>query len=336
MAKAACNGEGSAAQTANGYSRDFDGYDEGLELIVYWLLLKSRWRLIAVGTVLAVAATFLSTAFLMTPYYRATALLRPVGPESGANKLSGAVAALGVGALGGVAAQLGGGGPQGEAAQEYMAILNSYAFTMALVERYRLGPQVIPKRPAWLWPVRYSQWRLYRLMQKRFSCEYDRLSGNMTLHFLNPGPAIARRVLELYIEDLREKLRHREIQSAQAAKVSFEEEAKATPDVLLQTQLYELIARQVRRQKLAQVEADFAFVIIDPPVVDEKPYSPKVILDCVLAGILALFMLAFAVIARNSWSQSLERHTLSLAARNSLAAQLPPAAGQPPHPPLQT
>src|SRR5262249_28304080 len=132
------------------------------------------------------------------------------------------------------------------------------------------------------------KWRAYKKMQHRFSCEYSIKTGNVTVYFKARTPAEAERILGYYVEDLREKLRSREVQSAGAAIESMKAEARVTSDALLQAQLYELIAKQMQQLRLAQVEADFAFTVLEPPAAPDKPYSPNVLLWSAIAGFLIL------------------------------------------------
>lgn len=272
------------------------------DLLEYLSLLRSRGKLLATCALIAATVTFVVTKFLMTPYYRGTALLRPVGEQSSESRLQGIIEG-GVGAFG---TMLGGmSDAEGERAQEYMAILRSYQFTLALLDSKGLATEIDPSRASFLNRImgtgKLTKWQLYSLMQKQFDCEYDRLTGNLTLHFLDPDPMRARQVLRLYIESLRNKLRTDEIRSADAAIQSLTDESRSSPDTLLQAQLYELLAHQIQRTKLAQVNADFAFKVIDPPVVPDKPYLPRVVLDSVLSAALVLFLVTLSLFSVSSF-----------------------------------
>jgi hypothetical protein len=72
------------------------------------------------------------------------------------------------------------------------------------------------------------------------------------------------------------------ISGAAAAIESMDAEANMTPDAVLPSELYELVAKQVQRMKMAQVEADFAFRVLDPPAASDKPYRPSVLLNSML------------------------------------------------------
>ena len=316
------NVEASVAYQADGNDRDradetsdaapIDASSELLllreprDLFAYWILLKARWRIIAVLSASAAVLTLVVGAFLVTPFYRAEAVIRPVaqpgaqlsafGQSLPGQIQSGAMAVLSEG--------LGGGGNR---AQEYMSILRSYDFNVALIERYHLTIGDDARRGGWFGlgsQSAISKWRLYQIMRKRFDCQYDYVTGDVTLHFLDRDAVRATRILGLYLESLREKLRHEQVSSADAAATALRAEALGTSDTLLQTQLYELISRQLQREKLAQVEADFAFKVIDGPVAPDRPYSPRPLMDAILAGVITLFLISLWIILRDYLERS--------------------------------
>lgn len=267
----------------------------GSELGTFLILLKPRVLLIALCAVATGSATFVVTSYFLYPNYRAMATLRPSAPQTVSAKLSGSsmlnVPSLGV--LAGLGAQ-----PEFETAEEYMEILQSFDFTMALVDQYQLRTLVLPKGQ------HASDWWIYSQFTERFDCEYDRLGGALTLHFFDPDPATAQRVLGLYIKSLSDKLRQSEARRAATAVSALSDEAHSTDDPLLETQLYELMARQLEQQKLAQVETDFAFNVIQRPVVPDKPFSPRVMLDTAVASMLALFVICFVIVVQGSFHES--------------------------------
>jgi hypothetical protein len=258
-------------------------------------ILLSRWRFIAVCTLVSMVATFAAAKFALTPYYRATALLRPSQPKQGLEDLNtwSRLFATQVPVVSLFAASA-----QSRNAQEFMAILHSYAFNIALINQYHLAAELIPPRRGWFGGATKppTPWQLYRRAQALFDCEFDELDGNLTMHFLAPDRSTAVRILSLYVDNLRDNLRSREVRNAEAGVRSLREQISDTTDSLLRGQLYELVAQQLGRQKLAEVQADFAFAVIDPPVAADKPFWPRVTLDTALAGLLALFVSSVGVV----------------------------------------
>jgi hypothetical protein len=135
------------------------------------------------------------------------------------------------------------------------------------------------------------------MIADRFSSEYDFKSGNLTLYFMDPSPAEAQRVLGFYLDSLRDKLRNEEVEAGASAAASLEEEVRKTSDALLQTQLYELMARQIQREKIAQVQSDFAFKVVEPPVVPDNYFAPKARHNATLAASITFALVCVWILA---------------------------------------
>ncbi len=271
-------------------------YDDVIDLDRYLDAIRERWRIVAAAPVLAILVTAVLTKFTMTKWYRAEAIIRPVNASSMQARLSGLASGFSV--FGGVGGLVGGitGGEASNPASEYIPVLKSFGFTTHLIADHGLESHLRVR--GWLGGTPADPaWARYREMRKRFDCEFSIRTGNVTLHYQDPDRAMAGKVLGFYISDLRELLRHEQIQETAGAIASLRAEIRNTPDDLLQSQLYQLLARQVQEQKLAQVEADFAFKVLVPPATPDQPYRPKVLVDCALAGLLAVMAAALAAIA---------------------------------------
>jgi len=270
-------------------------YDEAAEIREYLDAIRERWRLIAAATLLAMLATALITKFAMTKWYRAAAIIRPVTAGAVQGRVSGLLGGLSAGGLGGGLL----GGEASNPASEYMPVLDSFDFTTRLLAGHGLKSHLMPSG----WGIfggapRDPEWARYRSMKKRFESEFSIRTGNLTLYYQDPDRAMATKVLGFYISDLRELLRAEEIHDTTEAIASLRDATKHTPDNLLQTQLYEMLAHQIQQQKLAQVQADFAFKVLQSPTTPDKPYRPRVMLDCILAGMLALMVATLVIIVK--------------------------------------
>jgi Chain length determinant protein len=285
--KASAGGNGAVHLTEAQYST--------LQLLRYLNLLRSRWILIVTVTLGFGLGYGLYTKFLTVKWYRAQTTITPTGIQSvGFGGGAGSDMIDGMG--GGLASLLSfGGGDSVTTAERYIAIMNSYAFTTNLIARYQLTRNIIGVRSKNA-PTQ-SKWSLHTALVSRFTTEYDYKSGNLSLYFLDPSPADAQRILGYYLDSLRDKLRNEEVQSAASSADALQEEVRKTSDALLQNQLYELMARQIQREKVAQVQADFAFKVVEPPVVPENYYAPKARHNAILASSLTFTMLCFWIIS---------------------------------------
>jgi hypothetical protein len=272
--------------------------DDTVDLAPYILAICVRWRTIAALASSAAALTAIITGVVLHKSYRATAVIRPISTPAVESRIAGVMGSLGGGlsGLGGLAASIGAGGNND--AEEYIAILRGFQFNLALAESHHLSKELLkPGLLSFLDVSKDPNWKIYRALSKRFDCEYSIKTGNITLSFEARDRQKAENILGYYVEDLLDLLRAREVKSASSAIESLEAEASTTPDAVLRTELYGLIAKQVERKKMAQVEADFAFRVLDPPAASDKPYRPLVLLDSMLALVLTAVALSLATIA---------------------------------------
>ena len=289
------------------------GAGDGIDLLPYLLVLRDSWRMIVGAMAVMLVATFLITKYVMTRSYRAMAILRPTLKLATQGRLAGLVVPDNLGSFSGLM-----GGRAADEAAEYTTILQSFVFTTALIEHHHVA-----QRPAGILLTSLSylgsgesdpQWQRYRLMESQFSCEYSPKTGSIALYYEDRSAADAQRILNYYIDDLRDQLRRREVQDATTAIGSLKTEARAASDYLLQTQLYELIARQMQQLELAQVQADFAFAVLEPPIAPRRAYRPSIPLNCSLAAILgAIFASGWVLVTRRESEASPSRETARIA-----------------------
>jgi hypothetical protein len=306
------NGNGGLHHPApNGFEGALSDSDRAaLELLRYWNLLWRRRWLIGGVTLMVALGVGMVTRFYCRKWYRAEAVITPLGPGEEADS------GLGDSPFGGVAGisallGIGAAGDNVVAAERFVAIMESYDFGLDLIQRHNLVPVLTLRRALSGSPAAPARWRLHLELNSRFNSEYDYRTGNLTLYFIDPDRATAQRILAYYLEQLRDRLRNEAVREASTAAESLAQEVGKTPDALLQNQLYELMARQIQREKLAQVQADFAFKIVEPPVVPDHYFAPVARTRAAMSGFIVMVLLI-------AWAITLE---WLRGAHASLAAQ---------------
>ncbi len=289
--------------------------DEFVDLRPYLAALSARWRTIAAVTMVVAVVTAATVSVALPKWYRATAVVRPISTSAVESRISGVMGGGLGGGLGGLAASLTGSGSD---AEEYVALLHGFHFNVGLAERHGLTNELLkPGLLGFLHSKPKDQdWAVYRALQKRFGCEFSTKTGNLTLQFEAKNRSDAEKILGYYIDDLLDLLRTRETRDAASAIDSLEAEAASTPDAILRAQLYELVAKQVERRKTAQVEADFAFRVLDPPSASDQPSRPQVLLDALIAAFgAALVCMALVLVGAGKGSAGANRGAKSESSR---------------------
>jgi len=256
--------------------------------------------------------TFVCTKFLMTRWYEAVTLLRPASQEPQSSFSLGSILSSATGSAGGPLGNIF--GPTAQDAQELLAILGSVDFNAKLAERNNLAP-ILTRHVSFTTrmtlaltgaslPQHPNRWTLYRLMQSRLDSTFEESTGNFIVKFIDPDPVQARRILGLYVDSLRQKLRDRAIVSSEAAVKALEAAAMGTSDALMVGQLDQLLAQQIQQLGTAEVQADFAFVVIDSPTVPPMPYFPRPLIFTLIAAILTPVLMCAWLILRE-WLERL-------------------------------
>lgn len=260
----------------------------------YLLLVLDSWRLIAVATLIAVVATYILTKTVMTKWYRATAVIEPVPEGAVENRVEGG---LGGFAGGGMSSFLMISGMDSQA-QEYLTIFRSFTFNTGVALRHNLTNDLLRDDDEKPKTERKLKMKLFDILKGRFKVDYSIQAHNLSVHFIDRDPVRAQQIVQYYLDDLRELQRREAIRDASDAILSLEKEAKATGDSLLRESLYALVARQLQREKLAEVEADFAFKVLEPPISPDKPYSPSAILNCFVIMMLTPMITSGIILLR--------------------------------------
>ena len=270
------------------------------------VVLARSWKLLACATSVATLACAFLAMFVMTKWYRAEAVLRPVS-EVMPNRLAANEQPLMVSSLLDQVLPT-------SRAEELMTTIESFQFSLAMVKNHHLEPALLRTKHWRPWNQHPDpSWEIYRALQERFSCDYSISTGNITLYYQDRDRTMAQTILGFYVDDLRAKLREEQVGTTTATAKSLREEAESTPDTLLQQQLFQLIADQVQEQKLAMVDANFAFKVIDAPKASDKPYSPSVLLISGLAFVVTLFISCLIILTRELFTYGGGERELALA-----------------------
>ena len=281
---------------------------EGVDLLRYLDLAHRWWKWVAFITLAMTLLAGVYTRFIAIRWYRAETVLRPVSQHE-----SPAINQL-VGGVGEIASMLGAAGDQTDMkAEEFISTVESYDFLVALIDRNNLGDHIDATRGGLtrlLFP-HPSTWSRFKLILSRIDADYSARTGNLTLGFEDSDPKVAAQVLSLMVTELREKVQHRELDTARAAAASLLDEADRSADALLRSQIYLMAADQIKQEKLAQINADFAFFVIQSPVSPDRPSRPSVIISMLLTGMLTLIGLIAAIAIDDQFKQMKERHRVT-------------------------
>ena len=275
------------------YPQDYPPYEEDeINLLdMFIVLLKHKWMIFSV--VFAAGIIAVAASLLMTDIYRSECTIVPIEQEKAS--LSSRLSALGgFGAM--VASQVGIGGAG--SLEKFEVVLKSRELTNGLVEKHKLMPVIFEDS----WNEKTKAWKVeepptlqdaYKSMQGMLEIKPDKKNGVLKLGVIFPDPAVARRLLEYYVDGMSEFLRQQSLENVAIQRKALQEQLVTTTDPLLRTKLAEIIAQYVEKETLAKVQRYYGFNIIDPPFVPEKKFKPKRAQICILSVFVAFFMAIF-------------------------------------------
>jgi uncharacterized protein involved in exopolysaccharide biosynthesis len=267
---------------------DFDDIDLG-EILRF---LQRRWLILLTTTLLG-GALGIAVSFILSPRYKADALLIASDEVNGAD-----TSANLSGPLGGLAAIAGIGSARRGQLNEGIATLKSRILT----ERYIAQQNLLPVLFSHQWNSDTQRWQTsskrvptylmgYRLFDKIRTVTEDRKTGLVTISIEWTDPQLAAKWTRDLVDQTNEYLRAQALERANRDLSYLNDQLKKAAVVELRAAISKLIEAEIKKAMVAEGNPEYAFHFIDPPVVPDKPVFPKRVLF-LLAGLVVGFSIA--------------------------------------------
>ncbi|MDX1587868.1 MAG: Wzz/FepE/Etk N-terminal domain-containing protein [Oleiphilaceae bacterium] len=302
-------------------------HDDEIDLVeLFRALWAGKWWILASTMLAAVLAVFY--ALSLPDKYSASALVAPVS-EGGSGGLS-ALASQ----YGGLASMAGVNIGGGDASKRQIALetLKSRRFLMDFIERHDLK---VPLLASDGWDMERGEWRVdktryeaqtaqwldpdtgentlppsdlkaMKVFSEMMSVSEDTKSGMVTISIESRSPQASQQWVDWLIRDLNEYLKRREMEDTRRNVAYLEEQLERTNIAGMRQVFFSLIEEQTKMLMLAELDPEYAFQVVDPPVVPEERSAPKrslvVVLAVLLGGMLSTFgvLVAYAVRQRKT------------------------------------
>lgn len=275
-------------------------------------LIRRRWRWLATS-VCAFTGLFVISYYIITPTYRATALLMPVSFERG--QMSGALDST-LGQLGGFASLAGISlRTDDSSTEEALAVLSSREFTEKFIDDLNLMPELFPNK----WDKSRGTWRgsVRDWPTKNQACEYfdrkirkvirDKKTGLITLQIDWRNRIVAARWANELVVRLNSEMRNRAIRRADASIGFLKDALQKTTAIEVRMAINRLIETEIKSRMLADVNHEYAFRVIDAAVAPDAnmPIWPKKMFFFIAGPVMGLLVGMICVISTeliNKWS----------------------------------
>ncbi len=266
--------------------------DDELSLIDLWnILWKRKWIILTLGPIAGVIGIVI--ALTSEEIFRSETLLAPVSEEGDGGGLS----AL-AGQFGGLASMAGinlGGGGNTETA---IATLKSRKFLMPFIHENKLLPILFRDKyndSNKSWETKDqgppSDWKTYKVFTEDvFKVSQDKKTGLITLSIDLPNPERGVQLVNQLPIKINSYLRDKARKETERNLAYLRQQLEETQVLEIRESLYTLIESETKNAMLANAKEEYAFKIIDPGVVPDRPIRPRRTLTVAAAGLFGGFL----------------------------------------------
>jgi uncharacterized protein involved in exopolysaccharide biosynthesis len=299
--------------------------DDEIDLFeLFATIWDGKWSIIGITSI--VAAISIVVSLQLPNIFRVESSIAPVESNSSGG-LSGLMSQYGgLASLAGIQLPSVGGGGQTEILLE---VMQSRSFIADFINKYQFAPRLIAvidynpitqeetldpeiydvQRDEWLRVVdppkapKPSDQELYQVFIDALTVEQDKTAPTITVAFEHRSPKLAEEIVRRLVDDIDQYARTKDRTDSQNALAYLEQKLTETRLVELERALYQMIESQTKTLMLAEVNKDYAFTVIDPPVIPEIKSKPKrsliVILATLVGGMIGVLFVLIRSAIRN-------------------------------------
>lgn len=266
--------------------------EEDIDLLKWVLLLWKRRKWI-LATVVLFAAAAAIVANVMTPVYRAEAIITPRSESSSARLLSQ------LGGLGRIVATQVEAGNTPLDRLELMATGRSLAYSI-LEEEPEYLRLLYPDR----WDEEKGEWKdgwtpnlfaaAMSLKGRHLDVTTDRRKNAMIFAIETPDPETSYKLIQSYLAGLNQYIRENVRRNSERTQEYLRGELDANSDPRIRNQITQLIANEIEKAALVSAQS---FEVLEPAWLPRAPIKPKKMRIFLIGIVLGLFLGPLGVIA---------------------------------------
>lgn len=293
-----------------------------INLLKLWLELW-RAKLFILLFASLVTAGVVSYSLTMPNVYKSNVVLSP--QEQSDKSALGALGQIGgLASLAGVNISTG-----GSSTEINLEILKSKDFLYPFFEKYQVGKEIFAVKEydrenkrsiyddlkidrvsgAWKMnpengePFEPTLYDIYEKFNKIFFVKHDKATNLVNVEVKNINPYVAKQWVDGLVLEINSLLRKRELKEKRESIAYITQQLEKTDVAQMRSVFYTIIEEQTKQMLLAEVREDFAFKIIESPIVAERKDSPSRAVIAILALIFSVFFACGLVLVRFFISQ---------------------------------
>jgi uncharacterized protein involved in exopolysaccharide biosynthesis len=263
---------------------------------------RRQWK-VAVWIMVFCAVCATTYLLIATPLYRAQITVQYQAPAQHAGGLN---LSANLGALVGLQSD------KTPERAKALGTLKSRAFLLPVIHAMHLEPEMFP----WRFDKVRGTWRTDRkpptenqlheeFLNHVMSIDDNTTTGLITLSFFLPHPDQAQLVANQLIDDVNENLRQDALSQAQENIAYLDKELATAQVAEMRVAIAQLIQAEMQRVLQANGRTTRVFAVIDPALLPDRPYAPRVVLVVTLAVLAGLVLGLVAALGRLIFAQGL-------------------------------
>ncbi len=262
--------------------------EDEINLLDLIKVILKNLRLIGIIIGVVVVATAI-ISLIMTPVYESKAVIMPTTQTKD----------IGVGSM--LAQQFGISGPSSPMATEVVSLLKSNTLRERIIKRYNLLKLFFEDDYEELKKQKNENellWMGLRRFDGITKVNFKQKDNTIEIVVGYKDPKIARDLVNYTLAELTDYMSIEAKRVAETNKKYLESQLENTADPFIKTKLYTLIAQQLETAMMAEVKENFAFKVLDAPMIPDKRSKPKRKLMVLIAFVVSLFIGIFAAFLR--------------------------------------
>lgn len=262
--------------------------DDEINLLDLVKVILKNLRLIGIIIGVVVVATAI-ISLIMTPVYESKAVIMPTTQTKD----------IGVGSM--LAQQFGISGPSSPMATEVVSLLKSNTLRERIIKRYNLLKLFFEDNYEELKKQKNENellWMGLRRFDGITKVNFKQKDNTIEIVVGYKDPKIARDLVNYTLAELTDYMSIEAKRVAETNKKYLESQLENTADPFIKTKLYTLIAQQLETAMMAEVKENFAFKVLDAPMIPDKRSKPKRRQMVLIAFVVSLFIGIFAAFLR--------------------------------------
>ena len=291
--------------------------DDSITFISFLKTILRNIKLISVFVMFFAISSVAYSLFLTNQY---TSILT-VAPSTEENT------AEAPGGIGGIANLVGINLSSGNRSEFIIELASSKSFAIDFIEKNNLVPKIIAsngwnsssgslKYNAKIYDVQSNAWirkkprgastnvpsaqEAYKVWKRKiFSSNVDKRTNFLDLSFTHYSPNFAKELADLFLSDLNQKIRDKDIQEATRAIDYLNVEVDSVELSEVRAALFQLIQKQHQKRMLANAKEEYAAEVINRPLVEEYKSKPSRAIICIVGTFLGFVISLMYIFLRN-------------------------------------